>query len=1076
VRVFLSDAEGHLVSVILVVKPDPSQSKVLHDVAKRVKAELVVVDSTSRAGEYVGRHVPDLILLSSFLSPRDEDTLMSRLRSLEGASHLQTVAIPQFRQSAEDQPKKSGLFRKKKKTTVDIGCDPAEFAEEIAAHLARAREIKSRPPSAEPVRNPVLAPEPVFAPEPPAAEPAPVWTRSSGAIPFIDDDASPDVDNSVTDQPPTSPSSDSWIVSDHKPSDSSAVQEGTSEWVFEPVEPSKREASVDDDDIDRLMRQLGLDVKLDDGEPATAAAAPASTDDDIFDFGRSLDQARVEAQQRKSEELERAQLNPDEIRERAIAETRAVAEREAQEKLAEARAAAEREALEKLAQARAAAEREAREAVAAARAAAEHEAREARTAEIARVQAEAEARKNAAIAEAEAKKEAAIKEARAAAEREAREARAAEIARVKAEAEARKEAAIKEARAAAEREAREARAAEIARVKAEAEARNAVAEAEARKEAAIAEARVAAEREAREALAADLVRVQAEAEQMREKAIAEAQAAAERKAREMLAAELARVRSETESTFTHALNKVKGEAEEALRLRAEAQRLKEEAQHAFAQELARVRDEVETSLASQLEAARAEADRIRAAEAQAIRERAAVEAQLKSELDRLKVTAAQARKADESEVKRAAKQIKQLEAELAAVRAESEEIEERKANELEDLRVQMTEMREAAARYAREAAAEAVAAEVARATAEAAASVSRPRPVSRPTATIAHFPTPYAMPADDEPEKDTVDAIHDYLSLWRPQPPVEPIETVSEPQAAEVEEPEETPDEAEDRPNVFANVFTNVFTVDNVRRHAKWVVPVAACLLLVSSTGTAINTVARFVKPAEKPPALTVEPVKVEEPFIEVVDKRIGRLKIDSTPAGAEAIINGQSYGRTPLSIPDLEVGTHTLVLKSGAGTTTRKFTIKPNQLTQLTEAIYSGWLAIFAPIPVSVVIDGRPVNLTEDGRIMAPPGKHIVELISDRFNYRSAQTLEVKPGETTAHTLAVPMGNVRVTAPADAVIRVDGQPHQGVPSEGLAIPIGSHEISAVHPQLGERRVAVDVRHGALTEVTLSFD
>jgi hypothetical protein len=1075
VCVFLSDAEGHLVSVILVVKPDPSQSKVLHDVAKRVKAELVVVDSTSRAGEYVGRNVPDLILLSSFLSPRDEDTLMSRLRSLEGASHLQTVAIPQFRQSADDQPKKSGLFRKKKKTTIDIGCDPAEFAEEIAAHLARAREIKNRPPSPEPVRNPALTRDPVLAPEPPAAEPAPVWTRSSGAVPFVDDDVSPDVDNNLNDQPPTSPSSDSWIVAD-KPSDS-VVQDGTSEWVFEPVEQSKREASADEDDIDRLMRQLGLDVKLDDGEEgATAAAAPASTDDDIFDFGRSLDQARAEAQQRKTKELERAQLDPDEIRERAIAETRAVAEREAQEKLAEARAAAEREALEKLAAARAAAEREAREAIAAARAAAEHEAREARTAEIARVQAEAEARKNAAIAEAEAKKEAAIKEARAAAEREARESRAAEIARVKAEAEARKDAAIAEARAAAEREAREARATEVARVEAEARKAAAVAEAEARKEAAIAEARVAAEREAREALAADLVRVQAEAEQMREKAIAEAQTAAERKAREMLAAEVARVRSETESTFTHALNKVKGEAEEAKRLRAEAQQLKEEAQHAFAQELARVRDEVETSLASQLEAARAEADRIRTGEAQAVRERAAVEAQLKSELDRLKVTAAQARKADESEVKRAAKQIKQLEAELAAVRAESEEIEERKANELEELRVQMTEMREAAARHAREAAAEAVAAEVARATAEAAASVSRPQPVSRPTATIAHFPTPYATPADDETENDTVDAIHDYLSLWRPQQPVEPMEPVSEPQAAAVEEPEETPDEVEERPNVFATVFTNVFTVDNVRRHAKWVVPVAACLLLVTSTGTAINTVARFVKPAEKPPALTVEPVKVEEPFIEVVDKRIGRLKIDSTPAGAEAIINGQSYGRTPLSIPDLEVGTHTLVLKSGAGTITRKFSIKPNQLTQLTEAIYSGWLAIFAPIPVSVVIDGRPVNLTEDGRIMAPPGKHIVELISDRFNYRSAQTLEVKPGETTAHTLAVPMGNVRVTAPADAVIRVDGQPHQGVPSEGLAIPIGSHEISAVHPQLGERRVAVDVRHGALTEVTLSFD
>ena len=57
-----------------------------------------------------------------------------------------------------------------------------------------------------------------------------------------------------------------------------------------------------------------------------------------------------------------------------------------------------------------------------------------------------------------------------------------------------------------------------------------------------------------------------------------------------------------------------------------------------------------------------------------------------------------------------------------------------------------------------------------------------------------------------------------------------------------------------------------------------------------------------------------------EPPFIEVVEKRVGQLKIDSTPAGAEAIVDGKSYGRTPVTIPDLEVGTHTLVLKSAAG------------------------------------------------------------------------------------------------------------------------------------------------------------
>jgi hypothetical protein len=228
------------------------------------------------------------------------------------------------------------------------------------------------------------------------------------------------------------------------------------------------------------------------------------------------------------------------------------------------------------------------------------------------------------------------------------------------------------------------------------------------------------------------------------------------------------------------------------------------------------------------------------------------------------------------------------------------------------------------------------------------------------------------------------------------------------------------------------------------------------------------------VTPAEKP-ALIVQPVN-PEPFIEVVEQRVGSLKIESTPEGAEAVVDGRSYGSTPLTIPDLEVGAHTLVLKSSAGTITRRVTIKNNQTTLLSEAIFSGWLAIFSPIPISVVIDGEAVNLTDDGRVMTTPGKHVVELVSERFNYRTTDTLDVRPGETTAHTLSLPMGSVRVSAPEGAEIKVDGGPATGTPAEGLSVAIGSHEISATHPLLGERRASVDVRHGEPADVILQFE
>ena len=368
-----------------------------------------------------------------------------------------------------------------------------------------------------------------------------------------------------------------------------------------------------------------------------------------------------------------------------------------------------------------------------------------------------------------------------------------------------------------------------------------------------------------------------------------------------------------------------------------------------------------------------------AAEAAAARERAGVETQLKAELDRLKFISTQTRKADESESRRATDQIKQLEGELERVHAQAEQ---RQTAQLEEMRAQMAEMREGAAQQARAAAAEAVASEVARAAAQSKEASSRKPNIVRMPLRVVAQDSPARQLAAREIE-EAAEAPHpgqrspsgDYYSLFQPT-------TAPAQQSAE-----------EDTEVAGVRI--------DYRRHAKWALPVAACLLLVTNTGTAISTVARFVKTGEKP-ALIVQPVN-PDPFIEVVEQRVGALKVESTPDGAEAIVDGRRYGKTPVTIPDLEVGAHTLVLKSAAGTITRRITIKNNQTTLLSEAIFSGWLAIFSPIPIAVVIDGKPINLTDDGRLMTTPGKHVVELFSERFNYRSTQTLDVRPGETTA-------------------------------------------------------------------------
>ena len=168
-------------------------------------------------------------------------------------------------------------------------------------------------------------------------------------------------------------------------------------------------------------------------------------------------------------------------------------------------------------------------------------------------------------------------------------------------------------------------------------------------------------------------------------------------------------------------------------------------------------------------------------------------------------------------------------------------------------------------------------------------------------------------------QETSAEGKRDYYSLWQstPVPVVEPVQEI-------IEEKPDTPDEAYGR--IFQNVDNDPPPADlHLRRHAKWALPIAACLLLVTNTGTAISTVARFVARAEEPIPATIVQEKVPEPTVKIVDRNVGDLKIESTPGGADVRIDGKVYGRTPLTVPGLRIGPHTLTLRSSAGTVTRR-------------------------------------------------------------------------------------------------------------------------------------------------------
>ena len=133
--------------LVLAIESDMRQAAIVKRLIKeKVQVDVAVVDSRDAAIEAIRARIPDVLLLSVLLSPRDEHELMAHLRTLDNAEHLQTHTIPQLASSLQPSEDGQGLLkrlrRKKGAAAATPGCDPDVFADEVREFLRRAEEKK----------------------------------------------------------------------------------------------------------------------------------------------------------------------------------------------------------------------------------------------------------------------------------------------------------------------------------------------------------------------------------------------------------------------------------------------------------------------------------------------------------------------------------------------------------------------------------------------------------------------------------------------------------------------------------------------------------------------------------------------------------------------------------------------------------------------------------------------------------------------------------------------------------------------------------------------------------------------
>ena len=196
------------------------------------------------------------------------------------------------------------------------------------------------------------------------------------------------------------------------------------------------------------------------------------------------------------------------------------------------------------------------------------------------------------------------------------------------------------------------------------------------------------------------------------------------------------------------------------------------------------------------------------------------------------------------------------------------------------------------------------------------------------------------------------------------------------------------------------------------------------------------------------------------------------KLNVNSTPPGAQVLLDGKQRGITPTTLNDVAPGRHTVELKHQDGNVTRTVTVDAGDTAVIDEQIFAGWVAIYSPTEVTITEGGRALRLDDRSQVLLPPGWHDIRIVNRTLGHESVQRVEVKPGEVTRLNVMPPRSSLTVTASEPAEVFLDGTKVGDSPMNDFAIDLGTHEV-LVKRGGAERRFTVTA---TATPTTINVD
>jgi hypothetical protein len=143
--------DTHAPARILAIEPDPGIGAVLHTILdRRVRGTLEVARTIDVALGSIARHVPDLILTSTFLQPADLSRLIDELGRRSDAAHTQIISTPHALEAPDgpfyDDAGRILRFPRRRMPRGAFHCDPVILRNQVEEYLDRAQALRLAPP------------------------------------------------------------------------------------------------------------------------------------------------------------------------------------------------------------------------------------------------------------------------------------------------------------------------------------------------------------------------------------------------------------------------------------------------------------------------------------------------------------------------------------------------------------------------------------------------------------------------------------------------------------------------------------------------------------------------------------------------------------------------------------------------------------------------------------------------------------------------------------------------------------------------------------------------------------------